>query len=35
MFKVLRFPNDDVVARPSDVITAILAASGREDQRLP
>jgi very-short-patch-repair endonuclease len=31
MFKVLRFSNDDVIARPSDVIAAILAASRRGD----
>jgi very-short-patch-repair endonuclease len=34
-FKVLRFPNDDAVARPSVIVEAILRASGRAEQRLP
>ena len=34
-FTVLRFSNEDVIARPSDVITKILDASGRGDRRMP
>jgi very-short-patch-repair endonuclease len=35
MFKVLRFPNDDAIARPSIIIEAIQRAAGKGEQRLP
>jgi very-short-patch-repair endonuclease len=34
-FKVLRFSNDDAIARSSIIVEAILKATGREEQRLP
>jgi len=34
-FTVLRFPNDDAIARPSLIVEAILRATGRGQQRLP
>ena len=34
-FTVLRFSNDDVIGRSSDVIIKILETSGRGDQRRP
>jgi very-short-patch-repair endonuclease len=34
-FRVLRFPNDDALARPSVIVDAILKVAGKGEQRLP